>query len=310
MISTSKTSRSRSLIIIFLWISISSEGHCEITDMKIVEEPSSFGVNYPYGQGARAQETETLKLKVQPANFSGPPHFRRLVGRCFNAVIKDYKYKYCPFFNLTQHEQGSNWNPYNGVLGVWQEWTVENNTFISMEMKDGDSCGHDLSRSAKISFTCGNHSRILDVSEPSRCAYHLKFETPLVCHSDSMLVYPTLDIAERQAWDQLEGQFQRGEFTKKGYNKGLRSIFEKAGLLMTHNNRESLLKKNEEVNQDQMSEGNFESLDSCKAEFKKLQDELKELKAQLTTLKEHQNQSTTQESHTEVAHSHTEVAHS
>ena len=34
---------------------------------------------------------------------------------------------------------------------------------------------------------------------------------------------------------------------------------------MTHNNRESLLKKNEEVNQDQMSEGNFESLDSCKA---------------------------------------------
>ena len=46
-------------------------------------------VNYPYGQGARAQETETLKLKVQPANFSGPPHFRRLVGRCFNAVIKE-----------------------------------------------------------------------------------------------------------------------------------------------------------------------------------------------------------------------------
>ncbi|XP_012940578.1 N-acetylglucosamine-1-phosphotransferase subunit gamma isoform X2 [Aplysia californica] len=251
-----------------------------MVNMKIVEEPSSFGINYPYGQGGAAQES-TLKLRVQPANFSGPPHFRRLVGRCFNSIIADYKYNFCPFSNITQHEQGVHWNPYNGVLGVWQEWEVENNTFVAMLMKDGDSCGTDLFRSVKVSFECGNASKIVDVSEPVKCNYHLVFKSPLVCHADAMLVYPTLDPELQEAWDQLEGEAARGELTDKGYKKRLRKILEKAGLLMTQESHKSLVQKAEEVKQEQVKEGEFESLDSCKAEFKKLQNQVKSLMSQL-----------------------------
>ena len=35
------------------------------------------------------------------------------------------------------------------VFRVWQEWEVENNTFVSMEMQQGDDCGQ-IRRSVKV----------------------------------------------------------------------------------------------------------------------------------------------------------------
>jgi len=266
----------------------------EFMDMKIVEEPSSFGVNYPYGQAAAEQDQPKLKLRVQPANFSGPSHFQRLLGRCFNTEVNSYKYSFCPFANLTQHEKGATWNPYHGVLGVWQEWEIENNTFVAMKLKDGDSCGSELFRSAKVVFQCGNSSKILDVTEPAKCAYLLKMQTPLVCHPASMLVYPTLDVPHRQAWDVLEGQWARAELTEKGYKRRLRKIFETAGLMMTKDMHQSLLEKakekTEEKKQDHSKDGEFESLETCKAEFGKLQEEVKRLMGQLGLGNQNQDQ--------------------
>uniref|UniRef100_A0A2C9L958 Uncharacterized protein n=1 Tax=Biomphalaria glabrata TaxID=6526 RepID=A0A2C9L958_BIOGL len=253
----------------------------DLVEMKIVDEPSSFGINNVYSQQSHTQPEETLKLRVQPANFSGPSHFQRLIGRCFSSVIRNYKYKFCPFSNVTQHEQGLHWNPYKGVLGVWQEWEIENNTFTSMMMKDGDPCG-SIFRSVKITFMCGNHSEIVNASEPQTCHYHLVFRTPLVCHPDSMLVYPTLSPELQKEWDHLENVMARQELTAKGYQKRLRKLFEKAGLMLSREEHTTLLKKAEQVEKAKISEGEFESLDTCKVEFKKLQERIKLLEAQLT----------------------------
>ena len=35
------------------------------------------------------------------------------------------------------------------MFRVWQEWEVENNTFVSMEMQQGDDCGQ-IRRSVKV----------------------------------------------------------------------------------------------------------------------------------------------------------------
>lgn len=32
---------------------------------------------------------------------------------------------------------------------VWQEWEIENNTFIAMEMREGEKCG-DIHRTVKV----------------------------------------------------------------------------------------------------------------------------------------------------------------
>ena len=58
-------------------------------------------------------------------------------------------------------------------------------------------------------------NKIINVTEPSTCNYHMIFETPYVCHKHAMLVYPTLDTDRQTEWGLLEGELARGEITKK-----------------------------------------------------------------------------------------------
>lgn len=257
-------------------------------EMKIVEEPSSYGFNSNYQQwgGSLGGQDDGLKLRVKPANVTGPPHLARLSGQCFSKTIDNYKYDFCPFANLTQHEQGYHWNPYKGVLGVWQEWEVENNTFVSMEMKEGDDCGQ-IRRSVKVKPVCGNVSEILSASEPKTCHYLMIFSTPLVCHPHAMLVYPVLSPELRQRWDVIEGQKQRKELTEKGYNKRLQAILQDAGLRLTQTLRRQLsleASKAEENKQKEIAKAlraDFASLGHCTQMYRRLQQEVEELKAQL-----------------------------
>ncbi|AWP17531.1 putative N-acetylglucosamine-1-phosphotransferase subunit gamma isoform 2 [Scophthalmus maximus] len=104
--------------------------------MKIVEEPNTFGLNNHFmAQGSR------LQPKATPSPASGPVHLHRLAGKCFSLTESTYKYEFCPFHNVTQHEQSFRWNAYSGILGIWQEWEMANNTYTGMWMRDGDTCG-------------------------------------------------------------------------------------------------------------------------------------------------------------------------
>jgi len=57
----------------------------------------------------------------------------------------------------------------------------------------------------KVYLVCGNRTEIKDVAEPRTCHYVLQLSTPLVCHEDSMLVFPTLGHELQDTWDELEG---------------------------------------------------------------------------------------------------------
>ncbi|ESP01094.1 hypothetical protein LOTGIDRAFT_66613, partial [Lottia gigantea] len=173
-----------------------------------------------------------LKMKVKPANFSGPPHFERMKGKCFSNILDEYKYEFCPFSNITQFEQSMRWNPYSGILGVWQEWEIENNTFVAMLMKNGDGC-NDRNREVKIYFKCGRKTEILNVTEPSTCWYHMILQTPLVCPTDAMLVYPVMSKEHQLEWDDIETKLFHQEITNKGYKKKLNQLFEKAGFYLS-----------------------------------------------------------------------------
>lgn len=45
----------------------------------------------------------------------------------------------------------------------------------------------DLMSLLKVLLVCGSSSKLSSVSEPQTCVYSLTFETPLVCHSHSLL---------------------------------------------------------------------------------------------------------------------------
>ncbi|KAI0210720.1 N-acetylglucosamine-1-phosphotransferase subunit gamma [Lamellibrachia satsuma] len=248
--------------------------------IKIVDEPTHLG--YGVAGGSYQSHTETLKMRVKPSPFSGPPHLKELYGRCFSKTDDSYKYEFCPFFNVTQHEQSLRWNPYSGVLGVWQEWEIQNNTFIAMVLREGDTCG-DRFRTIRVLMECGNMSEVTDVTEPHTCDYQLVFHTPLVCHPHALLVYPSLNNSLQEEWDLIEGRLLNDELTKQGYDKSIRRLFERAGLYMSATQKEAQKKKTviKEEHDDELETGDFHSLDKCSKAYKTLKNKVEGLKTLL-----------------------------
>ncbi|XP_051970617.1 N-acetylglucosamine-1-phosphotransferase subunit gamma-like isoform X1 [Xyrauchen texanus] len=235
--------------------------------MKIVEEPNTFGLNNQF-----VAQSNQMQAKISPSPVSGPPHLHRLAGKCYNYTEATYKYVFCPFHNVTQHEQTFRWNAYSGILGIWQEWEIQNNTFTGMWMREGDSCGNK-NRQTKVLLVCGSSSKLSSVSEPQTCVYSLTFETPLVCHSHSLLVYPVLSEKLQKEWDEIEQARYEELITEQGYNKLLKDLFEEAGLL-----RRSQQQKVEEST----TSLTHQSLEQCTQDIDKQKAELERLRSLLT----------------------------
>ncbi|XP_037363722.1 N-acetylglucosamine-1-phosphotransferase subunit gamma isoform X2 [Talpa occidentalis] len=232
--------------------------------MKVVEEPNTFGLNNPF-----LPQTSRLQPKREPSPVSGPPHLSGLSGQCFSLVESTYKYELCPFHNVTQHEQTFRWNAYSGILGVWHEWEITNGTFTGMWMREGDSC-HARSRQSKVELTCGKSNRLAQVSEPSTCVYALTFETPLVCHPHSLLVYPALPAALQQRWDRVEQDLADELITPQGHRKLLRALFEDAGYFSTHGDSKAAQKGGGKGPA-------FETLERCSQAHRELTQEVERL---------------------------------
>lgn len=235
--------------------------------MKIVEEPNTFGLNNQF-----VAQSSRLQAKVSPSPVSGPHHLHRLAGRCYNYVEATYKYVFCPFHNVTQHEQSFRWNAYSGILGIWHEWEIQNNTFTGMWMREGDSCGNK-NRQTKVLLVCGSSSKLASVSEPQTCVYSLTFQTPLVCHSHSLLVYPVLSETLQKEWDDIEQARYEELITEQGYNKQLRELFEEAGLLR------SVQQQKPEESTTSLAHQNLEL---CTQDFEKQRVEIERLRSLLT----------------------------
>ncbi|XP_076826603.1 N-acetylglucosamine-1-phosphotransferase subunit gamma isoform X2 [Brachyhypopomus gauderio] len=260
--------------------------------MKIVEEPNTFGLNnHLLAQGSR------LQPRVSPSGVSGPPHLWKLAGKCFSYTESTYKYEFCPFHNVTQHEQSFRWNAYSGILGIWQEWEIKNNTFTAMWMREGDSCGNK-NRQTKVLLSCGNSSKLAKVSEPQTCMYSLTFETPLVCHAHSLLVYPVMSEKLQKEWDDVEQARYEELITEQGYSKMLRELFEEAGFLRT-------TQKLSKEETDTKSKNNH-SLEQCLQDFEKQRAEIERLHTLLTqhniSYETHTGETHTGETHTGETH--------
>lgn len=236
--------------------------------MKIVEEPNTFGLNNQFvAQGNR------LQARVNPSPVSGPQHLHRLAGRCYNLIEATYKYVFCPFHNVTQHEQSFRWNAYSGILGIWQEWEIQNNTFTGMWMREGDACGNK-NRQTKVLMVCGGSSKLVSVSEPQTCIYLVTFETPLVCHSHSLLVYPVLTERLQKEWDEIEQARYDELITEQGYNKLLKELFKEAGLLKKA--------QQQQKPEESITSLTHHNLEECTQDFEKQRAEIERLRTLLT----------------------------
>ena len=152
---------------------------------------------------------------------------------------KSYKWIVCPFQNVTQFEQNIRWNPYKGILGIFYEWEIIDNTFNALLMKNGDDCGTHGNRETKVIFECNrlknsNKTEIDSVSETRTCKYEVVLKTNLVCNQTNlemdyieydeedkdeeilpMNVYPHLNSTLQDQWDIVYTDFVNKLITEK-----------------------------------------------------------------------------------------------
>uniref|UniRef100_A0A224Z503 N-acetylglucosamine-1-phosphate transferase gamma subunit n=1 Tax=Rhipicephalus zambeziensis TaxID=60191 RepID=A0A224Z503_9ACAR len=212
--------------LLLLILGVIPRASCATVPMRVVKQASGFdGAFAVHGQQHRQQA-----VRATPRPFAGPEHLRPLMGRCFSRTAAGYRYTLCPFDNVTQAEESARWNAYSGVLGVWQGWSAANGSLSGMHYGDGDSCG-TLNRSVEVRLTCGHpRTSLTNVSEPERCRYAMELSTPLVCHPDALLVWPTLSDQQRQRWSLADSRLYSEETTPKGHAAELAQILWESGL--------------------------------------------------------------------------------
>lgn len=116
---------------------------------------------------AKRREERTLKKKIA-ARPDDRLHYGDLDGNCVEKKDTEYTYKVC-FFDDAKQDHTS--------LGRWKEWTGPHSALFDR----GAMCPGGPERRCVVHFECGTETAVIDVAEPSRCAYEMIITHPGAC---------------------------------------------------------------------------------------------------------------------------------
>ena len=151
--------------------------------MRIVE-----GLPKPKAAPAQTGRTKPVPSR-EPKSLEGvPAHLKALQGVCYALETQQYKYEVCPFDNVTQLDVRQTWNPFWGILGIWDGWKEpwkESGGEVVGRFTDGTSCGSNSPREIEVTFTCLEEGSptVSDIAEPEVCRYTAKLSAPEFCSS-------------------------------------------------------------------------------------------------------------------------------
>ncbi|KAF8944936.1 hypothetical protein BGZ47_003484 [Haplosporangium gracile] len=140
------------------------------------------------------EEIQKLEKKVN-TDYGPDEAFAKLVDQCIEFKEIEYTYTVCLFGEAKQKSNSDT------SLGTFSSWVGDN--YDTQLYTGGARCWNGPERSVKVVMTCGTKNKIVAVSEPSKCEYLYKMETPALCldlsedvknDSDSSLheaVYPS-----------------------------------------------------------------------------------------------------------------------
>ncbi|KAG9293221.1 hypothetical protein G9A89_010592 [Geosiphon pyriformis] len=116
-------------------------------------------------------------------DFGRQNEWIKLDGQCFDYLSGDYTYTLCLFDKGTQKSA----QDYSGTnLGSFSRWTGADSSdhpeyYLSQIYENGQRCWNGPERSLKVIFECGLENKITSVTEPEKCEYMMKMNTPAVC---------------------------------------------------------------------------------------------------------------------------------
>ncbi|KFM27688.1 Glucosidase 2 subunit beta [Auxenochlorella protothecoides] len=152
-------------------------------DLDAAKSPLSHARTAASAAATAARETKKaiaeLETKLENTGkgaYGEDSAWAALDGRCFSAQVDKYTYELCPFGAAKQVEgSGGGTN-----LGRW-EGLLDDGARLAFQR--GQQCWNGPARSLQATTLCGPTERLFDVSEPSRCEYAARFETPAACRA-------------------------------------------------------------------------------------------------------------------------------
>lgn len=104
--------------------------------------------------------------------------FASMIDTCFEFEDREYIYKLCPFDKTVQKSKSGNGET---SIGSWSSWATDGDKYKQMIFLNGLTCWNGPARSTKVHLACGSENKVTSVSEPNRCEYEMRFETPAAC---------------------------------------------------------------------------------------------------------------------------------
>ncbi|VDM06779.1 unnamed protein product [Wuchereria bancrofti] len=102
-----------------------------------------------------------------------------LKGKCFEMEENEYTYKLCLFDKAVQKSKNS---AIDTDLGKWSGWIgTEPNKYTLQSYQKGTPCWNGPDRSTKVITECGEETKLVEASEPSKCEYLFTLRSPAAC---------------------------------------------------------------------------------------------------------------------------------
>jgi len=111
--------------------------------------------------------------------------FASMIDQCYEFNDREYIYKLCPFSKTVQQSKANNGDTSIGSWAGWAENDETENKYKQMRFTNGLACWNGPQRSTIVHLSCGLENKVISVSEPNKCEYEMKFETPAACATGS-----------------------------------------------------------------------------------------------------------------------------
>ncbi|TPX32453.1 hypothetical protein SmJEL517_g04457 [Synchytrium microbalum] len=154
-----------------------------------VEKARSKYLDFERAKNEKQQKLDELKKK-RDIDFGPAGEWEKLYKTCFVGDAAEYKYEICILDKVVQKQGGMNTD-----LGHFTRWggRDESSTpgalkYTRMMFENGVMCWNGPARSMEVFIECGKENVVLTASEPSKCEYTMKIQSPAACVEEGDLV--------------------------------------------------------------------------------------------------------------------------
>uniref|UniRef100_A0AC34GVL4 Glucosidase 2 subunit beta n=1 Tax=Panagrolaimus sp. ES5 TaxID=591445 RepID=A0AC34GVL4_9BILA len=155
--------------------------------LKIVEETAQIRNEFTEAVQKLSEIEATIKDSESFIEFDYGPDsaWAPLKGQCFELNENQYTYKLCIFDKSSQKDK----NGYSEVsLGHWNSWSgPENDKFSAQKYDKGQNCWNGPDRSTNVVIKCGEETKLVEATEPSKCEYRFVLLSPAACQDPAKL---------------------------------------------------------------------------------------------------------------------------